>query len=55
MKEASRAWYRGHHGLLGERERPRLKVRERVAIARMLRAKLGENFARYLGRYSLDD
>ncbi len=53
MMEASRAWYRGHHGLL-ERERPQLKTRERAAIGRMLQEQLGEKFGRYIGRYSLD-
>jgi hypothetical protein len=55
MKEASRSWYRGHHGLLSEGERPALKAKERAAIRGMLQRKLGENFARHLGRYSLDD
>jgi hypothetical protein len=55
MIEASRGWYRGHHGLFAERERPRLKPKERTAILRMLKQELGENFERYLSRYSLDD
>jgi hypothetical protein len=54
MIEASRGWYRGHHGLLGERERPELKANERAAISRMLKRELGAKFERYLGRYSLD-
>jgi hypothetical protein len=54
MIEASRGWYRGHHGLFGERERPQLKARERAAILRMLKRELGDKFERYLGRYSLD-
>ena len=54
MIEASRGWYRGHHGLLVERERPQLKTKERTAILRMLKQELGENFERYLGRYSLE-
>lgn len=53
MIEKSRAWYRGHHGLFEERERPELKRKERAAILRMLRQELGENFERYLRRYSL--
>ena len=53
MIEASRGWYRGHHGLLVECERPQLKPKERTAILRMLKQELGENFERYLGRYSL--
>jgi hypothetical protein len=55
MKEASRSWYRGHHGTLNADDRPRLKMKERVAIRRMLEEELSDNFARYLGRYSLDD
>lgn len=55
MIEASRAWYRGHHGLFLERERPQLTTRERTAILRMLQQELGGNLERYLGRYSLDD
>jgi hypothetical protein len=55
MKETSRAWYRGHHGLLSEQARPRLKTKERLAIRQMLQERLGDNFARYLVRYSLDD
>jgi hypothetical protein len=55
MKERSRSWYRGHHGVLDPQERPQLKPKERVAIRRMLQKKLGQNFERYLGRYSLDD
>jgi hypothetical protein len=55
MIEASRSWYHGHHGLLAEHERSRLKPRERSAICQMLRQQLGDNFARYLARYSLDD
>ena len=55
MIEASRAWYRGHHGLFVERERPQLKTRKRAAILRMLKQQLGEKFERYLGRYSLTD
>ena len=55
MIEASRGWYRGHHGLFADRERPQLKPKERTAILRMLKQELGENFERYLGRYSLDD
>jgi hypothetical protein len=54
MIEASRGWYRGHHGLFAERERPQLKSRERSAILRMLKRELGDKFERYLGRYSLD-
>jgi hypothetical protein len=54
MIETSRAWYRGHHGLFVERKRPQLKAKERAAILRMLKQELGENFERYLGRYSLD-
>src|SRR5436190_1170629 len=53
MIEASRGWYRGHHGFFAARERPQLKPKERTAILRMLKQELGENFARYLGRYSL--
>ncbi len=55
MNEGSRAWYRGHHGLLTTRERPHLKPKERAAIRRMLERELGDRFERYLGRYSLDD
>jgi len=54
MIEASRDWYRGHHGVLADRERPELKARQRVAILRMLKQELGKNFERYLGRYSLE-
>jgi hypothetical protein len=54
MIEASRAWYRGHHGLMVERERPQLKPKKRAAILRMLRRELGDKFERYVGRYSLD-
>lgn len=54
MIEASRGWYRGHHGLFAERERPQLKPRERTAVLRMLKRELGDKFERYLGRYSLD-
>jgi hypothetical protein len=54
MREASRAWYRQHHGIIDEKERPGLKPKERVAIGTMLRQRLGNNFARYLDRYSLD-
>jgi hypothetical protein len=52
-KEMSRSWYRGHHGVLYDR--PQLKPKERVAIRHMLQRKLGQNFERYLSRYSLDD
>ena len=55
MIEASRRWYRGHHGLFVERERPQLKRKERFAILRMLKQELCENFERYLARYSLED
>jgi hypothetical protein len=55
MIEASRGWYRGHHGLFAARERPQLKPKERTAILHMLKQELGENFERYLSRYSLDD
>jgi hypothetical protein len=55
MIEASRAWYRGHHGLFVERERPQLKTKERAAILRMLKQQLEGKFERYLGRYSLND
>ncbi len=55
MIEASRLWYRGHHGLLSERERPHLKRRERGMIRRMLQDHLGKNFDRYLGRYSFEE
>src|SRR5262249_679943 len=55
MIEASRSWYRGHHGLFVERERPELDPKERTGIVRMLKQELGENFERHLGRYSLDD
>jgi hypothetical protein len=55
MIEASRAWYRGHHGLFADRERPKLKTKERAAIARMLKRQLGEKVERYLGRYLLED
>ena len=54
MIEASLGWYRGHHGLFAERERPQLKPRERTAVLRMLKRELGDKFERYLGRYSLD-
>lgn len=54
MIEASRDWYRGHHGLFVERERPQLKPTERTAILRMLKRELGDEFDRYLGRYPLD-
>jgi hypothetical protein len=53
MIEESRAWYRGHHGLFAERERPQLKPKQRAAILRMLKSKLGERFEPYLGRYAL--
>jgi hypothetical protein len=53
MIEASRAWYRGHHGLFAGGERPQLSPKQRAAILRMLQQELGENFDRYLGRYSL--
>ena len=55
MIEASRAWYRGHHGLIVDRERPELKTKERAAIARMLKRQLGEKVERYLRRYLRDD
>jgi hypothetical protein len=55
MRETSRSWYRGHHGLLSEQERPRLKKTERAAIRHMLQQRLGDNFLRYLMRYSMDD
>ena len=55
MTEASRSWYHGHHGLLTGSDRPRLKTKERAAIRTMLQQQLAENFARYLGRYRLDD
>ena len=54
MKEVSRSWYRGHHGLIREDERPMLEPSERTAIRRMLQRELGKNVGRYLGRYSLD-
>lgn len=54
MIEASRAWYRSHHGLFVERERPQLTTKERAAILGMLKRNLGEKFERYLGRYRLD-
>jgi hypothetical protein len=54
MIEASRGWYRGHHGLFAERERPQLKPKERAAIRHMLKRELGDKFERYLGRYLLD-
>jgi hypothetical protein len=54
MIEASRSWYRGHHGLFAGRERPQLKLKERAAILGMLRCELGDKLERYLGRYSLD-
>jgi hypothetical protein len=55
MIEASRGWYGGHHGLMTDRERPRLEKKERSAIRRMLQHRLGEKFQSYLGRYSLHD
>jgi hypothetical protein len=55
MIEASRAWYRGHHGLFVERERPQLEWNQRAAILRILKRRLGEKFEHYLGRYSLND
>jgi hypothetical protein len=55
MIEASRGWYRGHHGLMVEHERLRLKPKERAAIRGALQRQLREKFERYLGRYSLDD
>jgi hypothetical protein len=54
MIEASRGWYRGHHGLFAERERPQLKAKERAGILRMLKRELCDKFERYLGRYLLD-
>jgi hypothetical protein len=54
MIAGSRAWYRSHHGLFVDRERPQLKAKERAAILRMLKRQLGERFERYLGRYRLD-
>ena len=54
MLEASRGWYRGHHGLFVDHERPQLKPKERTAILRMLKQELAENFERFLGRYSLE-
>jgi hypothetical protein len=54
MIEASRGWYRGHHGLFAERDRPQLKAKERAAILRMLKRELGDKFKHYLGRYLLD-
>ena len=53
MIQASRGWYRGHHGLFVERERPQLKAKERTAILRMLKHELHDNFECYLGRYLL--
>ena len=53
MIAESRAWYRGHHGLFVDRERPQLKAKERAAILRMLKRQLGERFERYLSRYRL--
>jgi hypothetical protein len=53
MIEASRHWYRGHHGLLAAQERPQLRTKERAAILRMLKQELSDKFERYLGRYSL--
>src|SRR4029453_15740649 len=55
MIEASRSWYRTKHGLFAGQERPKLKPKERAAIRRMLEQQLGEKFATYLGRYSLDE
>jgi hypothetical protein len=55
MIEASRTWYRGHHGLFADRERPELKAKERAAIARMLKRQLGGKVERYLGRYLVED
>ena len=55
MIEASHAWYRGHHGLFVERERPELKTKERTAIARMLKRQLGQKVEHYLGRYLFED
>jgi len=55
MIEASHAWYRGHHGLFVDRERPELKTKERTAIARMLKRQLGQKVEHYLGRYLFED
>ena len=54
MIEASRGWYRGHHGLIVDHERPQLKSKQRLDIVRMLKKELREKFQRYLGRYSLE-
>ena len=55
MSESSRAWYRGYHGLMAEKDRPQLNAKERAAIHRMLQRELGEKFQRYLGRFALDE
>jgi hypothetical protein len=55
MIEASRLWYRNEHGLFVGQERPKLRSKERASIRRMLERQLGDKFAIYLGRYSLDE
>src|SRR5205085_3696880 len=55
LVEASRKWYRGHHGTFSDRNRPQLKKKQRTAIRRMLREQLGQIFDRYLGRYMLEE
>jgi hypothetical protein len=48
LVESSRAWYRQEHGLINERERPKLSNREREAIRDMLQQHLGTNYQKYL-------
>lgn len=46
--KASQEWYRGIHGLMIERKRPRLKEGQRKAIQSMLQRNLGELYQTYL-------
>lgn len=48
LVESSRAWYQQEHGLINERERPKLSIREREAIREMLQRHLGTNYQKYL-------
>ncbi|PYI91136.1 MAG: hypothetical protein DMF03_03720 [Verrucomicrobia bacterium] len=47
--ESSRAWYRAHHGVITDEERPKLSIRERAAIREMLQRCLGQRYEKYLG------
>jgi hypothetical protein len=48
--ESSRAWYGKEHGLITATRRPVLTERQRNAIRKMVRDRLGEIYEKYLGK-----